>query len=177
MKITRLAVFLVVVAGTGLAQNKSVQPIPFSIWSIHTPDDVIQGRSPYPIGVLTPSKSIVIRRLEAISNRGPSKGALPSGDPIPCPVQYVLELSNGAVTQTVAISNNFLHDKTSQTYTDSGPLNLAFSAGNRILVSMVAPKPQFPAVSCTIMGLDITIQYELAGKGTQNVPASEEDHP
>jgi len=177
MKITGLAVFLVVMASAGLAQNKSAQHTPFSVWSIHTPDTLIEGRSPYPVGALTPSKNIVIRRLEAISNRGPSNGLLPSGEPIPCPVQYVLELTNGTVTQTVAISNSFLHEKTSQTYTDSGPLSLRFSAGNRITVSMVAPKPQFPPVSCTIMGLDIAIQYELADEATQKTSSSGKDHP
>jgi hypothetical protein len=164
-------------ASAGLAQNKSAQHTPFSVWSIHTPDTPIEGRSPYPVGALTPSKNIVIRRLEAISNRGPSNGLLPSGEPIPCPVQYVLELTDGIVTPTVAISNSFLHKKTSQTYTDSGPLSLRFSAGNRITVSMVAPKPQFPPVSCTIMGLDIAIQYELANEATQKTSSSVEDHP
>jgi hypothetical protein len=77
----------------------------------------------------------------------------------------------------VAISNSFLHEKTSQTYTDSGPLSLRFGAEGRITVSMVAPKPQFPPVSCTIMGLDIAIQYELADEVTRKTSPSVEDHP
>src|SRR6266568_804964 len=114
MRTMGLAAVLVVLSGIGFAQKKSAQHAPFSVWSIHTPDTLIEGRSPYPVGVLTPSKNIVVRRVEAISNRGPSKGLLPSGEPIPCPVQYVLEFTNGTLTQTVAISNSFLNPKTSQ---------------------------------------------------------------
>ncbi len=144
------------------AQTTSDTPKPFSTWSIHTPDVVVEGRSPYPVGVMTPLKSINVRRVEALSNKGPTLGPMPSGEPIPCPVQYVLDLTNGATTQVIPISNSFLGKRTSQTYTDSGPVNLSFGAGNRITVSMVAPKPQFPPVSCVIMGLDITVQYEPA---------------
>ncbi len=142
--------------------NSSAKQTPLSIWSVHTPDVLVEGRTPYPVGVLTPAKTIVIKRVEALSNKGPSLGSLPSGEPIPCSVQYTLELTNGTVTQTVPLSNVFLHKKTSQTYTDSGPLNVEFKAGDRIVLSMVAPKPQFPPVSCMIMGLDISVQFEQA---------------
>ncbi len=174
MKSTVIVVLIVVVAVPCVAQSKNVRQTPFSVWSVHTPDVIVQGRSPYPVGVLTPSKAIVVRRVEALSNRGPSMGHVPSGEPIPCQVQYVLELTNGAVTQTIPISNNFLGKKTSQTYTDSGPISLEFSAGSRMTLSMVAPKPQFPPVSCMIEGLDISIQYELA---TQKTASSSADHP
>jgi len=168
-----IAVFVATcVAPRVVGQTTSESPSTLSTWSIHTPDTPVADRSPYPVGVLTPSKAIVVRRLEAISNKGPSAGARASGEPISCPVQYWLELTNGVVTQTIPISNNFLHKKTSQTYTDSGPLSLSFSPGNRILLSMVAPKPQFPPVSCAIIGLDITIQYELADEAAQKTPST-----
>jgi hypothetical protein len=162
VRIAVLAVLLTLSVVECVAQNNNPPQMALSVWSVHTPDVIVEGRSPYPVGVLTPSKTIVIRRLEALSNKGPSMGSLPSGEPIPCPVEYVLELTNGTVTETIPISNRFLHKKTSQTYTDSGPLKLEFSADSRISLSMVAPKPQFPPVSCMIMGLDITIQYEVA---------------
>lgn len=162
MKSTLFAILMAVVIVPSVAQSNTVKQTPFSVWSIHTPDVVIEGRSPYPVGVLTPTQTIVVRRVEALSNRGPSMGSMPSGEPIACPVQYVLELTNGIVTQTIPLSNTFLTKSTSQTYTDSGPLTLEFPAGNRITLSMVAPKPQFPPVSCTIMGLNVTVQYEMA---------------
>lgn len=174
MKSIVLAVLIAVVAVPSVAQSNNVQQTSFSVWSVHTPDIIVQGRSPYPVGVLTPSQTIVVRRVEALSNKGPSMGSGASGEPIPCPVQYILELTNGAVTQAIPISNNFLGKKTSQTYTDSGPISMEFSAGSRITVSMVAPKPQFPPVSCLIDGLDISIQYELA---TQKTASSSENHP
>jgi hypothetical protein len=155
------------------AQSVAPTQKAFSTWNVHTPDTVVEGRSPYPVGVMTPVRSIVVRRLEALSNKGPTVGSLPSGEPIPCPVQYVLELTNGATTQLIPISNSFLSKRTSQTYTDSGPLSLSFSAGNRITVSMIAPKPQFPPVSCFIMGLDITIQYELAYDPAPKTPTGD----
>jgi hypothetical protein len=173
MKTTVLAVIIAILAIPCVAQNKNLQQTPFSVWSVHTPDVIIQGRSPHPVGVLTPSKIIVVRRVEALSNRGPSMGHVPSGEPIPCSVQYVLELTNGTVSQTIPISNTFLSKESSQTYTDSGPISLDFGAGSRITVSMVAPKPQFPPVSCTIEGLDISIQYEVVA---QKAASSSEDH-
>ena len=166
MKTIVLAVLVAIVAVPCIAQTKNVSQTPFSVWNVHTPDLVVQGRSPYPVGVLTPSKTIFVRRVEALSNRGPSMGHVPSGEPIPCPVQYVLELTNGTLTQTIPISNNFIGKKTSQTYTDSGPISWEFSAGSRITLSMVAPKPQWPPVSCLIEGLDISIQYELTAQKT-----------
>jgi hypothetical protein len=118
-------------------------------------------------------QTIIIKRIEALSNKGPSLGSWPNGEPIPCPVQYTLELTNGTVTQNVALSNTFLSKKTSQTYTDSGLLNVEFKAGDRIILSLVAPKPQYPPVSCLIMGLDITVQYEQAAP--KKVPTPQEE--
>ena len=140
------------------------EPAMLFTWSIHSPEVVVAKRalSTYPVGVFTPNKSITVRRLEALSNRGPDRGFLPNGEPVPCPVQYVLELSNGVATENVPISNVFLNWNTSQTYTDSGPLNVVFEDEKRITVSIVPPKAQFPAVSCGLEGLNITIQYEMA---------------
>ncbi|MGE5112406.1 MAG: hypothetical protein ACM3JB_16195 [Acidobacteriaceae bacterium] len=164
MKPTLIAILMIVLVIPCLAQsNSTVQQTPASsVWSVHTPDVMVEGRSPYPVGVLTPMQTILIKRVEALSNKGPSLGSWPNGEPIPCPVQYTLELTNGTVTENVPISNAFVGKKTSQTYTDSGPLTIEFKAGDRIVLSLIAPKPQFPPVSCMIMGLDITIQYELA---------------
>jgi len=98
MKPTILALLTILAIVPCVAQNNnSVKQTPFSVWTVHTPDIIVEGRSPYPVGVLAP-------------------------------------------TQT----------------------NVESKAGNRITLSIVAPKPQFPPVSCMIMGLDITVQYELA---------------
>lgn len=173
MKVAILSILIVIVTTSCFAQNNSEHQMPFAIWNVHTPDTIVESRSPYPVGVLTPTQTMVIKRVEALSNRGPNMGMLPSGEPIPCTVQYVLELTNGTVTQTIPISNTFLHKKTSQTYTDSGLVNFEFPAGSRITLSMVAPKPQFPPVSCTIMGLDIAVQYEVVAPKKES---SSEEH-
>ena len=174
MKLTISAILLIALIAPSVAQNlennSAVQTPPLSVWTIHSPEILVEGRSPYPVGVLTPMRTIFIKRVEALSNKGPALGTWPSGEPIPCTVQYVLELTNGSVTQTVPISNSFLNKKTSQTYTDSGPINVEFQEGARIAVSMVAPKPQFPPVSCLINGLQITIQYELAAPKKISAP-------
>ena len=164
MKIVAIIVSMILlVPAACLAQQAKAQPKLFSVWSIHTPEIMVVGRSPYPLATLTPTKDIVIRRVEGISNKGPLAGySQVTGEPIACPVQYSLELSNGIVTKTISISNTFLHPKTSQTYTDSGDLRFLFPAGSRITVSLIAPKPQFPPVNCTFSGLEISVQYELA---------------
>jgi hypothetical protein len=174
MKLSLIAI-LVIAALPCFAQSTAVKQVPFSVWSVHSPDIPVVERSPYPLGVLTPGQTIVVSRVEALSNKGPSLGTWPSGEPIPCTIQYVLQLTNGAVTHTVPLSNAFLHNKTSQTYTDSGPIRVEFQAGTRIVLSMIAPKPQFPPVSCIIMGLDITVQYQLVAP--KKTPSSEEANP
>lgn len=174
MKLIILATLAVALLAPCAAQSNSTPAqTALSVWSVHTPDVIVEGRSPYPVGVLTPMQTIIIKRIEALSNKGPSLGSWPNGEPIPCPVQYTLELTNGTVTQNVALSNTFLSKKTSQTYTDSGLLNVEFKAGDRIILSLVAPKPQYPPVSCLIMGLDITVQYEQAAP--KKVPTPQEE--
>ena len=145
------------------AQNKPANPAPVSIWSVHSPDIVVARRTVYPLAALTPPRPLVIRRLEAISNRGPLNGLFANGEPVPCPVQYVIEISNGVTSQQIPISNVFLNKETSQTYTDSGPLALAMASEKRITVTLLPPpKQQYPPVSCSIEGLNITIQYTAA---------------
>ena len=162
------AVIIACLSLPSIAQSMSEKAALFT-WSIHTPEIVVARRSvsTYPVAVFTPGKDIVVRRVEALSNRGPARGFAPNGEPIACPVQYSLELTNGSVTQSVPISNVFLNSNTSQTYTDNGPLSLPFERENRITLSIVPPKPQFPAVSCGVEGLNITIQYEMAGTASQ----------
>jgi|GraSoiStandDraft_43_1057313.scaffolds.fasta_scaffold132566_1 hypothetical protein len=174
MKAAIIGVALGLISVSCFAQNDDAPPTPFSVWSVHTPDVIVPGRTPYPVGVLTPMKRIVVRRMEALSNRGPALGQDSSNQPVPCPVQYGLELTNGTITQTIPISNTFLSKNSSQTYTDSGLLNVEFSAGARIALSMVAPKAQFPAVTCAISGLNISIQYELAEQ--KKASSSEDSH-
>ena len=174
MKPIVLSILLIALIIPCVAQNTPSNSVPkappLSLWTVHTPEIMVEGRSPYPVGVLTPMRTILIKRVEALSNKGPSLGSWPSGEPIPCPVEYFLELTNGTVTQTVPISNTFLNKKTSQTYTDSGPMNVEFKEGARIAVSLVAPKPQFPPVNCMITGLEVTIQYELAAPKKVSTP-------
>jgi len=145
-----------------VAQTTSENRKPFSTWSIHTPEMNVAQRTVYLVGVLTPAKPIVVRRIEAISNRGPVEISRNTIEPVTCPVRYTLEITSGLVTQTVPISNVFLSKGSSQTYTDSGLLNLSFSAGNRVTLSLVFPKAQFPPVTCALSGLNVTVQYDLA---------------
>ena len=155
-----LAVALCSQALPAVAQVASEAPHPISTWSMHSPDVMIAGRTVYPLAVFTPPASIVVRRVEALSNSGPVKGKLANGELIPCPVVYTLELSNGTTTQVVPISNTLLNKSSSQTYTDSGPISVPFEGQQRITVTMLPPKPQFPPVNCSVEGLNITVQYE-----------------
>lgn len=162
------AALMIAFAVPCVSQTKSATNVNVpSVWSIHSSDVPVANRRPYPVGVLTPVQTIRVRRIEAISNRGPHLAGVgtglgtPAGDPIPCPLQYTLELTNGSQTETIPISNTFIGKKTTQTYTDSGPIDVEFSAGERILVSIVDPKPEFPPIACTFVGLDISVQYEV----------------
>jgi len=136
-----------------------------------------ERRSTYVFGVLTPEKPITIRRIEAISGSGPRYEPQlhgvqnPPPEPLPCHAQYLIEITNGVVTQNIPISNVFLEKKSSQTYTDSGPLKLSFTAQSRITVSVIAPKPQFPPVYCSLSGLEISIQYEPSETPTKEEAA------
>jgi hypothetical protein len=146
-----------------VAQTTSENRNPFATWSIHPPDVPLGKRTVYLVGVLTPIKPIVIHRIEALSSRGPvdiSRGQ--TVEPIPCPLRYALEITNGMMTQSVPISNVFISKGSSQTYTDSGRLNLSFRAEDRISLSLILPQQPFPPVNCALNGLNITVQYELA---------------
>ena len=121
----------------------------------------LEDRPYYIMGVITPVKAITIRRVEAISNSGPKLSVpgrgttMPSGDPVPCPVQYNLEITNGLVAQSVPLSNAFIQKKSTQTHTDSGPVSWSFSANNRMTIALVFPKQQFPPVQCGISGYEL----------------------
>ena len=78
----------------------------------------------YTKAVFTPVRPIVVRRIEAFGERGPLVVSALNTPPKPCPVQFSLQISNGATTQVVPISGKFVKDAP-ETYTDSGPLNLA----------------------------------------------------
>lgn len=144
--------------------HKAVVTWDISVFEMGTNED----RPYYIMGVLTPVKPITIRRVEAISNSGPKLTVPgygttpPSRDPVPCPVQYNLEVTNGVVAQSVPLSNVFIQKKSSQTATDSGPVSWSFSANSRITIALVFPKQTFPPVFCGINGLNITVQYEVA---------------
>ena len=160
------------------AQTASPQSNTLSVWNIHTFEmgyPPSEQRSAYIFGVLTPEKPIMIRRVEAISGSGPRYNPPlhgvqnPPPEPIPCRAQYLIEISNGVVTQTIPVSNVFIEKKSSQTFTDSGPLTLSFAAQSRITVSVIAPKPEAPPANCSLSGLDISIQYEPS----ENLPKEE----
>jgi hypothetical protein len=152
-----------------LATSQTQDRNTLSTWNVHAFEmgyPPTEQRTTYVLGVLTPEKPITIRRIEAISNRGPvdspPRYGLQNGppEPIQCRAQYTIEITNGIVTQSIPLSNLFIQKNSSQTYTDSGPLKLSFSPQSRIAVSVIAPKPQFPPVYCTLSGLNISIQYE-----------------
>jgi hypothetical protein len=162
-------VFLCLCTASITAQTVSNPPNAISVWTVHTfemgyPPN--EQRNSYIFGVLTPEKAITIRRIEAISGSGPRYAPPlhgmqdPPPEPIPCPSQYSIEITSGVMSQTVPVSNVFIEKKSSQTFTDSGPLNLSFAPQSRITVSVIAPKPTFPSVHCSLSGLDISIQYE-----------------
>ncbi len=161
--------FLCLCAASTTAQTVSQQSNALSVWNIHTFEmgyPPTEQRTTYIFGVLTPEKPITIRRVEAISGSGPRYSPPlhgvqnPPPEPVPCPARYFIEITNGVVTQNIPISNVFIEKKSSQTFTDSGPLNLSFAPQSRITVSVIAPKPGFPPVYCSLSGLDISIQYE-----------------
>ena len=160
--------FLCMCTASITAQTGSHQST-LSVWNVHTFElgyPPTEKRSSYIFGVLTPEKPITIRRVEAISGSGPRYDPQlhglqnPPAEPTPCPAQYSIEITNGVVTHTIPVSDVFIDKKSSQTFTDSGPLNLSFGSQSRITVSVIAPKPQFPPVYCSLSGLDISIQYE-----------------
>lgn len=64
MKTTVLTILIAAFFTAWSGQNDSTQPPSVSsTWSVHTPDVIVAGRSPYLVGVLTPSRTIVIRQV------------------------------------------------------------------------------------------------------------------
>jgi len=164
MKIACLVLsFLALSVGPAISQSGSNDHKAPSVWNIHT-RDVTTLRAPQsdPIAVLTPTQPIVVRRIEALSIRGPVS-ATASAEPTACPLPFSLDITNGSETKSVPISTAFLKKGSGQTYTDTGSLNLPFAAGSRIAVALVVPAAGFPPTSCVLNGLNISIQFESAG--------------
>lgn len=163
MKSVYLFVLLLAVAVLEMtAQDGSSHDKALSVWNIHSRDVItLQAEQKNPIAVLTPSQSIVVRRIEAISLRGPIN-RMTSSEPVPCPLPFSIEITNGSMAKTVPISTAFLNKGSEQTYTDSGLLNLSFAAGTRITVTLTVPGTGFPPTSCVLNGLNISIQFESA---------------
>ena len=159
------------------AQDATESVRPVSTWTVHSPNVLIENRKVYVLGAFTPPGPIAVRRVEALSNSGPVKARLANGELIPCPVQYLIELSNGLTKVQVPISNTFLTKDSTQTYTDSGPLTVVFDGQNRITVSLLPPlKQSFPPVNCSVLGLNITIQYGVA-EAAAATPEGTSDNP
>jgi hypothetical protein len=109
MKRTCFVFSIFVISAAALAQDSSVAHTALSVWNIHT-RDVITSRAVQndPIAVLTPAGPIVVRRLEALSIRGPVSATIRTPEPTQCPLTFFLEITNGSVSQTVPISTAFL---------------------------------------------------------------------
>jgi len=169
---TKCAVVLSLLAlsvGATVAQDSANNHKALSVWNIHTRDVItLRAAQSDPIAVLTPTQAIVVRRIEALSIRGPVV-ATASLEPTACPLPFSIEITNGSETKSVSISTAFLKKGSVQTYTDSGSLSLPFTAGDRIAVALVVPAAGFPPTSCVLNGLNIGIQFE-------SVDAAQEKH-
>src|SRR5512146_744978 len=106
----------------------------------------------------------MVRRIEAFSMLGPRQSSVTQGlqevSPAKtCPKQFIIIITNGAVTQAVPMSGAFL-SKAFDTYTDSGDLHLPFPSGTRITLSILPPDIQPPAPPCAASDVTINVQYE-----------------
>jgi hypothetical protein len=160
LKIACMAALLLAVCATVSAQQNSTEHKPLSVWNIHTRDVSTVQPGQAPIAVMTPAEPIMVRRVEAITMRGPIDLTVRTLEPKPCPLTFNLEITNGLVKQLIPISNQFIKKDSQQTYTDSGPMNLMFEAGNRVTVTLIVPNAGFPPTSCPINGMNISIQFE-----------------
>ncbi len=161
----RLMGIAFLLSAAAIAQEKSsntalqVWTVPIGSFTAATPGVATKA-------VFTPDKPIVIRRIEAFSERGPVGSAGLGGQPKACSLQFALQISNGTSTQVVPISSEFVKPNSAETYTDSGRLNVRFAAGTRITLSLVSPKAGFPPAQCTCNGLNVAVQYETANGQT-----------
>lgn len=167
-----IPIVLFLIALESMAQTNSVSSKVLSTWTsygrqfstILYSGPIKQTPSPQTISVLTPSVPITVRRIEAFSMLGPRQSSVTQGlqeiSPAkPCPKQFFIIITNGAVTQSIPMSSAFL-DKAFETYTDSGDLHLPFPAGSRITLSILPPDIQPPAPPCGASDVTINVQYE-----------------
>jgi len=143
-----------------------------SVWHIYGRQfTTVRSSSPIPvappqetIAVFTPTEPIVIRRVEAISLIGPKelRGGIGTQTPapnVPCPLPFSIVVSDGKVSQPIPISNTFIARGSTQTYTDSGAMNLPFASGSKITVAVVPPQPGISQPDCAVYDLNINVQY------------------
>ena len=158
-RLTGLAIILVVVlVGWMLAQDSSEPKAAPALWNVHvTATPPAEGR--WVKAIFTPKSEITVTRIEAFSERGPVAIAAIGRVPAECPLTYSLEISNGVTSRTIPLSRVFMKGSAS-IYTDSGTLDITFSAGTPVTLALINPPAGFPPAACGGSGYNVAVQFE-----------------
>jgi hypothetical protein len=168
MKLIRLnaSLFLLLaclVFGTGvwaqlspLTWNSFVSNSGFYNSSVPNTSDVVSR--------FTPAQAIAITRIEVQAALGSQRFGL--GLTIPCTKPVSFKITDGEQSFTLPLPSaaTFVSNTKNPSSADSGPLDLAFPAGAKIVLSVIQgdpPDPSSNTTSCFANEINITVQYKV----------------
>jgi hypothetical protein len=134
------------------------------IWTTSIESFSIGGGEPPSIrGMFTPDTDIYITRVDAFSRSGPRAAVNGlSGQPVPCSPPPSIALTSGTSSFALPLNGKFL-PKSNSTYTDSGPMNLRFTAGAPIALAIVAPQQRL-MFECLTTQLNVQVHYKVVSQ-------------
>jgi hypothetical protein len=113
----------------------------------------------------TPAQAIAVTRIEVQAAQG-SERYNGSGHIIPCTKPVSFKITDGEQSFTLPLPSaaTFVTDSNNSSAADSGPLDLAFPAGAKIVLSVIQGDPFEPSnnkSACFAADVNITVQYKV----------------
>ena len=112
----------------------------------------------------TPAQAIVVTRMEVQAAQGSQRTGIGLSKPCTKPVSFKVTDGEQSFTLPLPSAAPFVLNTNNPSSFDSGPLDLAFPAGAKIVLSVIPgdpPDPNGHITECFINVVNITVQYEV----------------
>jgi hypothetical protein len=114
----------------------------------------------------TPEQAIAVTRIEVQAVLGSQRYNRPAGTTIPCTMPISFKITDGEQSFTLPLPSaaTVVTNSYNSSSADSGPLDLAFPAGAKIVLSVIQGDPEDPGSNkskCFAQQVNITVQYKV----------------
>lgn len=150
--LTLITLLATALAISAVAQGpRGTAPAGPMLWNVYLPSGFFPAAPSRRVASFTPSNDITVTRIEAHAINGSRDSATVSS---PCTVNQSIRVSSGTAQYTqILASANPAEDGSAST--DSGPISIAFAAGTRIDMFILAGVP----TSCSVSSVNVAVQY------------------